>query len=147
MRHLVRATLPVLLVSMILAVAVRADEAPYTEGSVMEMTFVRVTPGGDEAYLKYLDAQWKALNEAAKTNGLILSYHIIQTAAANKDDWNMVLVVEYKNMAALDGLETKMRALVEKTFGSIDKAEQQTAKRGEIREIIGEKIGRELILK
>lgn len=147
MRHLVRATLVVSLVSMSLAIAAYADELPYTEGSVMDMTFVRVRPGGSEAYMKFLSTHWKDFNDAAKKDGLVLSYHVITAPAANKDDWDMMLVVEYKNMAALDGLEAKMRPLLAKQAGSIDKAEEQATKRGEIREIIGEKLGRELILK
>jgi hypothetical protein len=125
----------------------QAEEPPYTEGTVMDMTFVRVKPGGDEAYMKFLSTKWKPLNEDAKKEGLVLSYHVIQSNAVNRDDWDVLLVVEYKNMAAFDGLEAKLRPLMEKMAGSIAKAEEQAGKRGEIREIIGEKIGRELLLK
>ena len=128
-------------------VTAMADEPPYTEGTVMDMTFVRVKPGGDEQYMKFLATQWKQLNESAKKDGLVLSYHVIQSTAANREDWDLMLVVEYKNMAAFDGLEAKIRPLMEKMAGSITKAEEQAGKRGEIREIVGEKIGRELILK
>ena len=129
------------------AVAASADEPPYTEGSVMEMTFVKVKAGGSQEYMKFLATQWKAFNEAAKKEGLIVSYHVISSTAVNRDDWDLVLVVEYKNMAALDGLESKLRPLLEKQAGSMAKAEEQAGKRGEIREIIGSKLGRELLLK
>ena len=59
---------------------------------------MRVKPGGDEAYIKFLATQWKALNEAGKKDGLVLSYHVIQSAAANKEDWDMMLVTEYKKV-------------------------------------------------
>ena len=147
MRHLVRATLVVLSMSMSFAVAARSDEAPFTEGSVVHMTFVRTRSGGDEKYMKFLDTTWKSLNEAAKKDGLILSYRVLGAPATNKDDWNLCLVVEYKNMAAMDGLETKYRALMEKQVGSIEKAEEQAGKREEIRDVLGEKLCRELILK
>ena len=129
------------------AVKTLADEPPYTEGSVTHMTFVRTKSGGEEKYLKFLATQWKSLMEAAKKDGLIISYHVVQAPAANKDDWNLMLSVEYKNMAAFDGLDTKFRALMEKQLGSIEKAEEQAGKREEIREVLGEKLGRELILK
>ena len=125
----------------------RAEEPPYTEGTVMHMTFVRTKSGGGEQYMKFLATQWKSLNEAAKKDGLVLSYHVIQSEPANKDDWELMLVTEYKNMAALDGLEARFRPLVEKLSGSITKAEEQAGKRGEIREVLGEKLGRELLLK
>ena len=147
MRHLMRVTLVVLSMSMSFAVAVQAEDAPYTEGSVVQMTFVRTRSGGDEKYMKFLDTTWKSLNEAAKKDGLILSYRVLGAPAMNRDDWNLCLVVEYKNMAALDGLESKFRALMEKQIGSMEKAEEQAGKREEIRDVLGEKLCREMILK
>jgi hypothetical protein len=127
--------------------AAPAEDAPFTEGSVYDITFIRAKPGGEDAYMKFLATTWKPLQEQAKSDGLIVSYKVIGSMAANKDDWNFALIVEYKNMAALDGLETKERALIQKMAGSMDKANEAAAKRGEIREILGSKLCREIILK
>jgi hypothetical protein len=139
----------VLIVCLVVGLAGKmlAGEPPYTEGSVMNVTFIRTKSGGDEKYMQFLATQWKSLMEAAKKDGLILSYHVYGAPAANRDDWNLMLTAEYKNMAAFDGLETKFRALMEKQAGSIEKAEEQAGKREEIREVFGEKLLRELILK
>ena len=40
--------------------------------------------------------------EEAKSEGLIVSYKILSGAAANKEDFNLVLMIENKNMASFD---------------------------------------------
>ena len=147
MKSLVRAALLTILIAASVAITARGEDMPYTEGPVVDMTFVRLKSGGEDAYLNFLATQWKATNEAAKKDGLILSYRVVSATAANRDDWDLMLIIEYKNMAALDGLEAKMRPIMEKLAGSIAKANEQATKRDEVREIVGEKIGRELILK
>jgi hypothetical protein len=124
-----------------------AEELPYTEGSVFEMAFIRTLPGGYDAYMKFLQTEWKAVNEAAKKEGLIVSYQIGTAQPANKDDWDIVLVIEYKNMAALDGLEEKMRGVAEKAAGTSAKQEERSQDRNKIREILGTKLVRQLKLK
>ncbi len=123
-----------------------AQEAPYTQGSVWGITLVRVKPGMLDDYLKNLIGEWKKENEQAKKEGLVLSYKVISAPAANKDDWNLMLIVEFKNMAALDEADAKFRAIGSKlsTEAELKKGVQA---RAEIRQIIGDKLGRELILK
>ncbi len=124
-----------------------AEELPYTEGSVFEMAFIRTLPGGYDAYMKFLQTEWKKVNDAAKKEGLIISYQVGTSSPANKEDWDIVLVIEYKNMAALDGLEEKMRDVAEKAAGSSAKQEERSKERGKIREVLGTKLVRQLNLK
>ena len=147
MKHSVRAVLVTLLMAAAMNFVARAEDVPYTEGSVYYITYIRTKPGGEEAYMKFLATTWKSLQEQSKTEGLILSYKVIGGTPANKDDWDIALVVEFKNMAALDGLEAKERALIEKMAGSSAKVSEAATKRGEIREILGSKLCREIILK
>ena len=121
-----------------------AESLPYAEGSVLEMTFIRIMPGGNDAYMQFLQKEWKPVQEAAKKEGLILSYHVAAGMAANKDDWDMVLVVEYKNMAALDGLEEKYLVVAEKAAGSNKEQEKRSEDRNKIRQVVGSKLVREL---
>src|SRR5713101_5929538 len=89
-------------------------ELPYTEGSVWSVRFVRTEPGKTRAYLKSLGAEWKRLMDEAKRQSVILSYRILVTSIANRDVWDVMLVVEVKNMAALDGFSEKMAAVATK---------------------------------
>jgi hypothetical protein len=62
----------------------------------------RIKPGRGDEYYNDLRASLKRQLDEAKRQGLILSYKVISPDATNPSDWNLLLVVEYKNMAALD---------------------------------------------
>jgi hypothetical protein len=120
---------------------------PYTEGTVWNVTLVKVKPGFSVDYLRGLAGTTKKIYDEAKKQKLVLSYKILSSEAATPGDWDIMLLVEYKNMAALDGLHEKMRAIVLPMLGGEDQARQLQTKRLEIREILGEKVARELIFK
>jgi len=123
------------------------QEKPYKEGSVWTVTFVKVKPGMMETYLRDLGANRKKLMEQAKKDGLILSERLLSGDATGRDDFDLLLMVEYKNWAAFDGLADKFRALAEKMVGSEDKQVQMMTKRTEVREILGTKPMQEIFLK
>ena len=51
-----------------------AQELPYNEGTVWDITFVRTKPGMEFDYMKSLAAEWQKQNEELKKQGVILSY-------------------------------------------------------------------------
>ena len=124
-----------------------AADKPYKEGSVWSVTFVKVKPGMLDTYLRDLGANRKKLMEQAKKDGLILSERIFSGDNAGRDDWNLMLMVEYKNWAAFDGLDDKFRALAEKMIGSEEKQVQMMIKRTDVRDIIGGKTMQEITLR
>ncbi len=119
----------------------------YTEGTVWDLTIIRTATGRGDDYIKGLHETYKVLMDQAKKEGLILSYKILAGASANKDDWDMLLMVEYKNMAALDDVGDKFDALQLKLIGGEDKQHELMAKREHIRDIIGGKLMREVLFK
>ena len=140
-------SLVALLLFISLSTQSTAQELPYKTGTVWEVTFVRTKPGMTNDYLRNLAANWRNENEEAKKQGLLLSYKILSGSAANKDDWDLMLMVEYKNMAALDGVDEKFEAIGAKIVGSQEQQKAGYIKRSEIREIFGSKIVREISLK
>ena len=140
-------SLVALLLFISLSTQSTAQELPYKAGTVWEVTFVRTKPGMTNDYLRNLAANWRNENEEAKKQGLLLSYKILSGSAANKDDWDLMLMVEYKNMAALDGVDEKFEAIGAKIVGSQEQQKAGYIKRSEIREIFGSKIVREISLK
>jgi hypothetical protein len=120
---------------------------PYTEGSVWDLTMVRTTEGMSDDYLRSLGMTWRRTLDEAKKQGLIVSYKVISTGASGPDDWNLLLMVEYKNWAAFDGLAAKMDPIERSIVGTEDQTRQLMTKRLEIRHILGDKTGQELILK
>jgi hypothetical protein len=124
-----------------------AQELPYKEGTVWEVTFIRTKPGMSNDYLRHFAANLRAEYEEAKKQGLIMSYRFLSGLAANKDDWDLMLMVEYKNMAVLDDANEKWEAISTKVGGSQEQRNVRYIKRSEMRETLGHKIVRELILK
>ena len=123
------------------------QEKPYKDGSIWTVTFVKVKPGMLDTYLRDLGANRKKLMEQAKKDGLILSEKLLTGDATGREDFDLVLMVEFKNWAAFDGLSDKFRSLAEKMVGSEDKQTQMMVKRTEVREILGTKTMQEIFLK
>ncbi len=119
---------------------------PYRNGSVWNIAFIKVKPGMGEAYMNYLTTQWKSQQEAMKKEGLILSYKVIDTEAHGPTDWNMMLMTEYKDLATMEANETKADALYQKLVGDDQKQMQGYRDRSEIREVMGNRLAREIIL-
>lgn len=122
-------------------------EAPYTEGSVWQVTMVHTKPGMSDDYLRGLAKSLKATLEEQKKQGFVLSYKILLGQAATPGDFDIINLVEYKNMAALDGLREKTDPIAAKLIGGEDQLRQAAMKRAEIREIMGSKVMREITLK
>ena len=121
--------------------------APYTEGSVWEITMVRAKTGMSDDYLKNLAKAYKSTSDEAKKQGIIMDYKILLGDAANADDFDILLMVQYKNMAALDGLREKTDPIAAKLIGGEEQLREGSIKRMEIRDILGSKTMREITLK
>jgi len=127
---------------------VRAQsDAPYTEGPVWTITMVKTKAGMTDDYLKALAKIYKSTNDEMKKQGLIMDYKILIGNDATPQDFDILLMVEFKNMAAFDGLREKADPITDKILGSEDAQRQGAVKRMEIREIMGNKLMREVTLK
>ena len=121
--------------------------APYSEGAVWTLTMVKTKPGMSDDYLKTLAKTFKSVNDEAKKQGIISDYKILSGDAATTQDFDLLLMVEYPNMAAMDGLREKTEPIFDKIMGTEDQQRQMAVKRVEIREIMGDKLMREITLK
>ena len=65
----------------------------------------------------------------------------------NRDDWNLLLLVESKNWAAFDGADQKFEAIAEKMVGPEKKQLEMMIKRSDVREIVGNKVLQEVMFK
>ena len=124
-----------------------ADEHPFTEGQVVNVTAIRTEYGKFDDYMQFLDTTWKATKEAAKKAGYITSYKVITVEARGENDPDIYLVVYYKNWAALDGATAKADSITNQVVGSLAAASQGAVDRGKIRRILGSWTGQQLDLK
>ena len=121
--------------------------APYTEGGVWQITMVKTKPGMSDDYLKALAKIFKSTNDEAKRQGIITDYKILVGDASTQQDYDVLLMIEYPNMAALDGLREKTDPIGAKLVGTDDQQRQLAVKRLEIRDIMGDKTMRKITLK
>jgi len=136
-----------LLIGTIVGVSVFAQvKRPYRNGGVWNIAFIRIKPGMDTAYLNYLAGPWKANQEAAKKEGLILSYKVLTVEGHNPGEFNVMLMTEYKDLSTMEANEDKADALAQKTIGTDDKQMQGYRDRSEIREVMGDRLAREIVL-
>ena len=123
------------------------EELPYSEGPVVEVSYIKIKPGMFDAYMKWLSTDWKKLNDEYKKAGIILDAKVYSCAARSPHEADLILMVTYKNMAALDNLDDRESAIDEKFWGSRQKANDATIDREKMREVLGGEFIRELVLK
>ena len=135
-------------VLLLLAVSVYGQVHKYfTPGTVWGVTTIRIHPGMDQAYLQYLDTQLKKESEISIKNGFMKSYKILR----GRDDdssWNMLILREYDSFASLEKNEEKADEVLRQATGIDDqKGMEGYMDRSKIRDVMGTKFMRELILK
>ncbi len=124
-----------------------AQERSYKDGSVWSMSFIKVNYGHDEDYLNSLKNTWKAIQDEGVRQGLILSSKILAGESTNPEDYNLILMIEYKNLAGMEGNEDKWDAIESKIVGSADALGKLRESRVSMRSMYGQRLMREVIYK
>jgi hypothetical protein len=114
-----------------------ADGRDYSDGPVVNVSAIRTVDGHFDDYMHWLATGWKKQEEAAKSAGLILSYDVLLVEPRAPQDPDVILVIRFKNWAALDGLGGKLDAISTKVEGSVEKANQSEVDRGKFRTVLG----------
>jgi hypothetical protein len=113
------------------------DGRDWNDGPVQNVSFIRTVDGHFDDYMHWLATTYKKQQEAAKAAGLITSYSILVAQPHNPQDPDIILIVEYKNWAALDHLGSKLDQVSVQVEGSVDAANKSEADRAKIRTILG----------
>jgi hypothetical protein len=121
----------------LMSTTVLADDHAYAQGPVMNVARIRTVDGKFDDYVKWLDTTWKQEQEAAKKAGYIVSYQVISVEPRGPDDADLLLVLTFKDWAALDGAIAKGDAIAKQIEGSVAAANQSESDRSKIRRILG----------
>lgn len=125
-----------------------AAQDQYTEGTVERVTLVRILPGRFNAFMDDLKKNIQPVWDAEKANGLIEGYEIfLNQTKSNPDDWDLGVVLTYKNMASLDGLGMKVLELRMKQYGDKSKEQQVIEKRVENGRVVASYLIRNITMK
>lgn len=144
---LVRCFAAALLAAVFALPSVAADKN-YTKGSVWSVTMIKTEAGKQDEYLDSLKAQYTGLYDEAVKQKVITSYKILIGDSSNPGDWDVLILTEAPNYAAIDTIEGKFDAIAEKIYGSQAKADETDKKamtdRLPIRKIYGGKLMQEI---
>ena len=145
-RRILALTLLLTMVAIGITVYAQMITRPFHNGPVWQVNFIRMKPGMETAYLNYVAGDWKKEMEASKAEGIILSYKVLATEGHNPGDFNLMLMTEYKDLASMEANEKKADALAQRVIGNDDKQVQGYKDRSEIREVLGQRLAREILL-
>ena len=122
------------------------DDRAYTDGPVTEEDYIGVEYGHFEEYIDWLNSTWKPTMEATKKAGIIIDYKVFSSTPPSPDHPDIILLITYKNMAALDrGVEEE--EVAKKVICSTECQNKARVGRNEYRKILRREYIRELILK
>ncbi|WP_411290303.1 hypothetical protein [Sphingorhabdus sp.] len=135
------------MVAATLAAPVMAQESNYKPGTVWEASRIDVLPGQFENYMDYLATTWKKNQDLAKSEGIVLDYHVLAVNNPRQGEPDLVLIVEYKDYqttAQQEAFRKKVNAMM-----AMDDRKQATAngERGKMRDLMGSTEYQEMILK
>ena len=136
----------VVLILTLSIVVIAQVSRPFRNGSVWSIAYIQMKPGMENAYLNYIATDWKREQEALKKDGQIISYKVITTETHGKDDWNIMLMTEYKDLATREANEAKEDALAQQVIGNDEKQMQGYRDRLQIREVLEVRTAREIVL-
>ncbi len=122
-----------------------AQSKPYHDGPVWDIQYIHVKAGMEDRYARYLATDWKKEQEAMQKAGYVVSYKAIGTEAHGPADFNVILMTEFKDLATMEANGDKMEQLSESLFGGMPKVESGYVDRASYRDIIGSRLGREII--
>ena len=130
-----------------LATTALADGRDWKDGPVINVASIRTVDGHFDDYMHWLATTYKKQQEASKKAGLITAYRVIVIEARGPNEPDILLVTEYKNWAALDGLGGKLDKISAQLQGSVEKAAQSQVERVKIRTVLGSRTEQEALLK
>jgi hypothetical protein len=144
--HRILVSLLIALVLTLSVVVLAQVKRPYRNGTVWSIGFIRMKPGMETAYLSYVAGDWMREQEALKKDGHIVTYKILQTEAHGSTDWNLMLMTEYKDLATYEKSLEKADALLQTVIGDDEKQRQGYRERLAIREVMADRLAREIVL-
>ena len=134
------------------ALLAQAGETWTVGESVYQISTIDLEPNVDPQYLNQMKKTWGNNMEVMKAEGLIEEYHIFRSINQYDGDFDLLLMIKYKNLAILDSnpknnkkrekAQAKAREVI-----SRDKTNQITGTFPKMRTILDQKLMREITFK
>jgi hypothetical protein len=120
----------------------------YTLGPVSRIILIDIKPGKGSAFWTDLRQNVRPLFDEYKRQGLIEDYSVgLKTTSDGPQDWDVSLVLRFKNFAALDTFATKGDSVSMRYYGTYGQRSQAGARRAEFGTTVGSFLVRGVTLK
>lgn len=119
----------------------------YDEGPVWQIMTFRTPAGRTEQFLKNIATVWEHQLKQAKADGVIVDYTVLTKWAGSPDDWNVMVIEKFPNMASYDSFWEDWLAVDEQTIYRPDFQERLDGRKSTGTEFLGTLIAREVYLK
>ena len=86
----------------ICALFAQNGETWNTSETVYQVSTIDLEPNVDAQYLNQMKRTWGTNMKVLKADGLIEDYHIYKSVNEYDGDYDLLLVIKYKNLASLD---------------------------------------------
>ena len=120
-------------------------ERTYDNGPVWTISQIETKPGMFDDYMKYVSTNYRQTMEAGMKAGRVLAWKVLSVDSARDHEPDVILMVEFKNMAAFDVSLSEQEAITASVFGSVVKSNQAYANREALRTLRGSLTARELV--
>ena len=74
----------------------------YEEGPVWQIMTFRTAPGKTELHLKNIATAWEHQLKLAVKKGVLVDYKVLTKWSSGPDDWNIMVIEMFPNMASYD---------------------------------------------
>lgn len=98
-------------------------------------------------YFNSISASLKPVYEEEKRKKMILNYKILNADSPDDRDFNVIIMVEYPNVAAVEGSRDRIEPIIDKIIGPATSRRELATKRQDVRDILATKRMREIWLK
>lgn len=128
-----------------LAAHAQTAERVFDNGPVWTISQIETKPGMFNDYMKYVSTSFRQIQEAGMKSGRVLAWKVLSVDSPRDHEPDVILMVEYKNMAAFDQSFAEQEAVTAGVFGSVVKSSQAAVNRESLRTLRGSETAREVV--
>jgi hypothetical protein len=143
-----RSALALLPVLLALSPQTAPAQEHYTLGPVSRIILVDIKPGKASEFWTDLRQNVRPLYDEYKRQGLIEDYSVgLKSTTEGPQDWDVSIVLTFKNFAALDTFATKGDSVSMRYYGTYGQRSQAGARRADFGTTVGSFLIRHVTLK
>jgi hypothetical protein len=92
----------------------------YEEGPVWQIMTFRAAPGKTELHLKNIATAWEHQLKLAVKKDVLVDYHVLTKWSSSPDDWNIMVIEVFPNMASYDTFWVDWAAIDAETVDTLE---------------------------